>query len=181
MTNRSSAARYARALLDVSRVEADPKAVEAELASFVAIVESNDQLRRAVVNPAIPAQRKAALVTDLLDHLTVSPVVRKLIVMLANRDRLVLLSDMLDEYRRRLLDFLNVVQAEITSAVPLPADRVQALQQAIAEKTGRDVIVTTKVDRAIIGGVVTRIGSVVYDGSVQRQLEKMKDTLTQSA
>jgi len=178
MTNRSSAARYARALLDVGRKEGDPRAIDGELGAFVALVRGNDSLARVLVNPSIPAPRKSALVKELLSRLGTGPIVTKLIVLLADRDRFVLLSDLQDEYHRRLLDHMNVVQAEVTSAVALPPDAVKALEAAIAERTGRTVAMTARVDASLIGGVVTRIGSVVYDGSVKRQLEKMKDALT---
>jgi F-type H+-transporting ATPase subunit delta len=178
VTNRSSAARYAKALLDVSRKEGDPQAAERDLDLFVSIASGHDQLARALVNPAIPAERKTALVSEILTRISVGPIVGKLLLLLADRDRLVLLPDLLAEYRRRLMDFLNIVQAEVTSAVPLPADATQAIERAIAERTGQKVAVTSRVDDALIGGVVTRIGSLVYDGSVKRQLEKMKDALT---
>lgn len=178
MSNRSSAARYARALLDVSRAEGDPQAVDRDLEDFVSLVRGNPALERALVNPAIPVQRKSALVKELLDRSPVNPVLAKLLVLLAERDRLVLLPDLLEDYRRRLMDLMKVVQAEVTSAVPLPAPAAEAIERAIAERTGRTVRLTARVDPAIIGGVVTRIGCVVYDGSVKRQLEKMKDALT---
>jgi F-type H+-transporting ATPase subunit delta len=178
MTNRSSATRYARALLDVSRKEGDPQAVDRDLEAFAAMVRGTPELERALVNPAIPVQKKSALVADLLARMPVAPTLAKLLGLLAGRDRLVLLPDLFLEYRRRLMDHLNIVQAEVTSAVPLPADAVQAIERAIAEKTGRTVALTSRVDGSLIGGVVTRIGSVVYDGSVKRQLEKMKDALT---
>jgi F-type H+-transporting ATPase subunit delta len=178
VTNRSSAARYARALLDVSRKEGDPQAVDRDLEAFVSLVGGNPALERALVNPAVPVQRKSALLGELLARVEIDPVLGKLLALLAGRDRLVLLPDLLVEYRRRLMEFMNVVQAEVTSAVPLPPDAVQAIERAIAERTGRTVAMTARVDAGLIGGVVTRIGSVVYDGSVKRQLEKMKDALT---
>lgn len=178
MTNRSSAARYARALLDVSRKEGDPTQVGRDLEAFVSLVAAHPPLQRVLENPAVPVPRKTALVTDLLSRMGVGPIVTKLLVLLAGRDRLILLPDLLDEYRRRLMDALNVVQAEVTSAVPLPAEALDAISRAIADRTGRSVSMSARVDGSIIGGVVTRIGSVVYDGSVKRQLEKMKDALT---
>jgi len=178
MTNRSSAARYAKALLDVSRKEGDPEAAGRDLEAFVSLARGHAQLERALVNPAIPVQRKTALVGELLARVPVGPIVGKLLLLLAGRDRLVLLPDLLEEYRRRLMEFQNVVQAQVTSAVPLPGDAAKGIERAIAARTGRRVVMTSRVDGAIIGGVVTRIGSVVYDGSVRRQLEKMRDTLT---
>ncbi len=178
MTNRNAAARYAKALLDVCRQEGDPQAAERELAALVALVAGHDQLARVVASPAIPAQRKVALVGELTARTGTGPIVRKLALLLAGRDRLVLLPDLLEEYRSRLLDFQNVVRAEVTSAVPLPAGAAAAIGRAIEQRTGRRVSMTSGVDGTLIGGVVTRIGSVVYDGSVKRQLEKMKDALT---
>ena len=178
MTNRKSAARYAKALLDVSRQEGDPPAVERELEAFASLAAGHDQLARVFASPAIAAPRKVALVGALTERAGTGPIVRKLLLLLAGRDRLALLPDLLDEYRARLLDFQNVVRAEVTSAAPLPAGAAEAIGRAIEQRTGRRVSMTAGVDAALIGGVVTRIGSVVYDGSVKRQLEKMKDVLT---
>jgi len=179
MTNRSAASRYARALFDVALKEADPQAVERELAAFVDLVQGHEELGRVLVNPAIPAPHKRALVGELAARAGASPVMAKLLGLLAERDRLVLLRDLLEEYRRRLLDHQRVVRAAVTTAVPLPADRATALGQAFARVTGRQVQVTTAVDPAVIGGVVARIGSVVYDGSVKRHLERIREALTQ--
>lgn len=178
MTNRSSAARYAKALLDVSRQEGDPEVAGRDLETFVSLATGNRELAKVLANPAIPAPRKAALVGELTTRLGVGPVVKKLLVLLAGRDRLVLLPDLLEEYRRRLLAFRNVVETEVTSAVPLSDEAMGAIGRAIAERTGRELALTSRVDKTLIGGVVTRIGSVVYDGSVKRQLERMKDALT---
>ena len=178
MSNRSSAARYARALLDVSRVEGDPQAAERDLAAFVGFVESNATLSRVLTSPAVPAPRKAALVSELLRRVDLARPVARLLVMLAQRDRLVLLPDLLAEYRRRLMDHLQVVRAEVTSAVALPPGQVEALRRALAARTGRSVSLTAAVDPALIGGVVTRVGSVVFDGSVRRHLERIRETLT---
>lgn len=179
MTNRASAARYARALLDVTRAEgADFDAVERDLASFVSLVDRDAALRRVLVTPAVPAPRKKALVSELLARAPLLPQVSKLLVMLADRDRLAILPDILDQLRQRLLDLRHVVRAEVTTAAPLEGERIDALSAALGALTGRQVAMTTRVDPDLIGGVVTRIGSVVYDGSVKRHLERMKVALT---
>ena len=81
-------------------------------------------------------------------------------------------------YQDRLMEHANVVRAEVVTAVGLPADRMAALQHGLAQATGRQVQLESRVDPSIIGGAITRIGSTVYDGSVTRQLEKMKEALT---
>jgi F-type H+-transporting ATPase subunit delta len=105
-------------------------------------------------------------------------VVGKLLTLLADRDRLALLPEIATAYQDRLMSHANVVRAEVVTAIGLPADRVAALQQGLAAATGRQVQLETRVDPSIIGGAITRIGSMVYDGSVTRQLEKMKEALT---
>ena len=72
------------------------------------------------------------------------------------------------------MDHQQVVRAEVTTAVELPADRVAALQQGLAQATGREVQLETRVDPSIIGGAVARIGSTVYDGSVTTQLREVE-------
>jgi F-type H+-transporting ATPase subunit delta len=102
-------------------------------------------------------------------------------VLLAERDRLELLPDLLAAYRDRLMDHLQVVRAEVRTAVSLPEDRAAQLQQRLAELTGRRVTMSAKVDPSIIGGVVARIGSTVYDGSVATQLARIKSKLVEQA
>jgi F-type H+-transporting ATPase subunit delta len=104
-------------------------------------------------------------------------VVSRLLLLLADRDRLVLVPDLADAYRSRLMDHQLVVRAEVTTAVPLPEDRAASLRQGLAHVTGRQVQLDIRVDPSIVGGAVARIGSTVYDGSVTTQLEKMKQQL----
>lgn len=181
MTNRAAAARYARALLDVSVREGDPQQVEQALAGVVDFFRGQPTLEKILLSPAVPVTRKRALMTDLTTRATLTPVVAKLLVLLAERDRLVLLPELLTAYQERLLKHLQIVRAEVTTAVPLPTDRAQALEQRLATVTGQRVSLATRVDPSIIGGVVTRIGSTIYDGSVTRQLERMQEKLAEGA
>jgi F-type H+-transporting ATPase subunit delta len=179
MSMRASAARYARALLDVAIKESDPERAEQELAAFVGLVQQHSDLQRALADPVVSAADKRAVVGQVLARLQPTSPVGKLLLLLASRGRLALLPDLLDVYRERLRELRNVVQAEVTTAVPLSLERAAQLQQRLAQMTGRVVTMTTKVDESIIGGVVTRIGSTVYDGSVAGQLAKVKDRLAQ--
>ena len=70
-----------------------------------------------------------------------------------------------------------MVRAEVTTAAPLDAPRAAAIQKGLAALTGRTVLLATKIDPSIVGGLVARIGSTVYDGSITRQLERMRETL----
>ena len=128
---------------------------------------------------AVPVQRKRAVVEELTMRAKVAPAVAKLLVLLAGRDRLVLLPDLVAAYRDRLLDYQKIVRAEVTTAVALPPDRARAVEESLAKLTGRTVTLATQIDPSIIGGVIARIGSTIYDGSVTRQLQKMKERLVE--
>jgi F-type H+-transporting ATPase subunit delta len=181
MTNKTAATRYARALLDVAvKEKSDLQRIEQDLAAFVDLFTQHPTLAKVLLNPAIPVQRKQATVAELIARLGTSPILARLIALLAERDRLVLLPEMLASYRERLLDHQNVVRAEVTTAIPLGPDRTQAIERGLAQLTGRTVTLATKVDAAIIGGVIARIGSTVYDGSITTQLQKMKQRLVES-
>ncbi len=178
MTNRTAAARYARALFDVSVQDRDLRQVESHLAGFLALIDGHETLRRVLLNPAIPAPRKRAIVTDLVSHVTdILPPVAKLLILLAERDRLVLLPDILNSYRSRLMDHLGVVQATVTTAQPLSPERTAGIERSLTQASGRQVLMTTEVDTALLGGLVARLGSTVYDASVARNLERIRHTL----
>jgi F-type H+-transporting ATPase subunit delta len=91
---------------------------------------------------------------------------------------LVLLNDLATIYREILMDRQNLVRAEVTTATPLPAEKAQAIEQGLAAVTGKRVSMVTRVDKDIVGGVIARVGSTVYDASIATQLKKIRERLT---
>jgi F-type H+-transporting ATPase subunit delta len=180
MTSRAAAARYARALFDVIVKQRDPAEAEAELAEFAALLRSHDALARAAANPVVPPSRKRAIVQAILERTRPSTEVAKLLLLLAERDRLVILPEIVEAYRSRLLEYQRVLRAEVTTAVPLAEAERAALEKSLARATGRTVTLAARVDSGIIGGAVTKVGSVVYDGSLARQLERLRERLAEA-
>jgi F-type H+-transporting ATPase subunit delta len=181
MTAGAAARRYARALFDVALAErADLEGISRDLSGVGDLVAAHAPLERVLSNPAIPAARKRGVMEQLLARAGVHPLVARVLLLLADRDRLALIPDLARQYRARLLDHQHVVRAELTTAMPLAPDRLAALQSSLAEATGRQVLLDVRVDPSIVGGAVARIGSIVYDGSITRQLEKLKEQLAQA-
>jgi len=181
VTNKTAAIRYARALLDVAvKEQADLDQIDNDLSQFADLFKQYPLLEKVLLNPAVPVPRKRAAVGDLLAQASFTPIVTKLLTLLADRDRLVLIPDLLASYRDRLLDHRGVVRAEVTTASTLDPGRADAIRHGLASLTGRSVQLATKIDPAIVGGLIAQIGSTVYDGSVARQLEKMRERLTKS-
>jgi F-type H+-transporting ATPase subunit delta len=178
VTNRTAAHRYAKALFEVALAEkTDLEAVEQQLAGFVELQTKHETLGKLLLNPAVPAARKRAAMEALVKSAGSLPVVGRLMVLLAERDRLVLLPDLLAAYRDRLLDYQKIVQADVTTAAPLDAGRSAAIEKSLARATGKTVRLSTRVDPGIIGGLVARVGGTVYDASVARQLQRIKQRL----
>jgi len=181
VTNKTAAIRYARALLDVAiKEQANLEQIEHELTQFADLFTQYPLLQKVMINPAVPVPRKRAATADLLARANFSPIVSKLLTLLADRDRLVLVPELLAAYSDRLLDHRHVVRANVTTAATVDGGRTDAIQHGLAALTGRTVKLSMTVDPAIIGGMVARIGSTVYDASVARQLEKMKERLVES-
>jgi F-type H+-transporting ATPase subunit delta len=180
MTSRAAAARYARALFDVIVTQRDPAGAESELAAFAALLSDHDALARAAGNPAVPASRKRAIVQAILERTRPSTEVAKLLLLIAERDRFVILPEIVEAYRSRLLEHQRILRAEVTTAVPLPEANRAALEKSLTQATGRTVTLAARVDGAIIGGAVTKVGSVVYDGSIARQLERLRERLAEA-
>jgi F-type H+-transporting ATPase subunit delta len=178
MTNATAATRYARALLDVAvKEQADVDQIERQLTSVVDLFGQYPTLERVFLNPVVPVPRKRAAMDALTTRARVLPILAKLLGLLAERDRLVLVPALLAAYRDRLLDYRHVVRAEVTTTEPLSAERAKSIEMSLARVTGRTIALSTRVDPTIIGGVVTRIGSTVYDASVAHHLERMREKL----
>jgi F-type H+-transporting ATPase subunit delta len=181
MSVRSSATRYAKALLSGAIQASDPAQIERDLASIVAAISDHADLRRIVASPRTPQATRVNIMNALTERAQVQRPVARLLTMLADRGRLELLPDLLAVYRQRLLAHGNIVEGSVTSATPLAPDTLRALESSLAGLTGKKVVLAASVDPAIIGGVVTRIGSTVYDGSIRTQLAKMRQQLVENA
>ena len=178
MPSRAVATRYARALFEVSVTEADPQKVEQDLSEFADLLAKHEVLGKMLVNPAVSTSRKRAVVSAITARADgMTPAVARFLILLAERDLLRVIPQVVDAYRERVRDHLKLVRAEVMTAAPLRPDRTEALQRSLTAAMGKEVSLVTRVNPAILGGVVVRVGGTVYDGSIARQLERMKDKL----
>jgi F-type H+-transporting ATPase subunit delta len=138
MTDRTAARRYARALLEVALAErADLDQIDRDLHGFADLFDAQPTLREVLTNPAVPVPPKRAVIAALIARAAVATQVGKLLVLLAERDRLVLLRELAAAYSDRLLDHRRVVRADVTTAAPIAAERAAAIQQTLAREDAR--------------------------------------------
>lgn len=177
MASHASARRYARALFDVVAKSGDVDAALAELKALGTAITGHAELERALTSPGVPLGVKQNILRDMLALQPVSKVVARLLALIVENDDVNEMDAIVAAFEQRVMDFHHVVRAEITSAVPLPADKVQAIEASLAAAAGARVVVTPRVDPAILGGVVAKVGSRVYDGSVARHLARIRARL----
>ena len=178
MTARAIARQYAHALFDVARQGHSTDRLGRELAEFADLVRSHEELSKVFGNAAVPAARKRAIVDQLVAALPeLSPEIRRLVELVADRDRLMHLDAITDVFKERAMDASQAVRAEVVTAAPIDEAARGRIAAALGHALGKQVTVSDRVDPAIVGGFVARVGSVVFDGSVTRQLERIRDTL----
>ena len=177
MANRASARRYARALFDVVTKSGDVDTALVELKALGGAFTGHPDLHRALTSPGVPLGVKQSVMRDVLALQPVSKVVARLLTLVVENDDMNEMDAIVAAFEQRVLDLHKVVRAEITSAVPLPADKVQAIEASLATASGARVVITPRVDPAILGGIVAKVGSRVYDGSIARHLARIRARL----
>lgn len=180
MSLQMSANRYAKALFAVALDEkTDLVQVERDLAVFAEVLDANAELLQVATRAGIPDATRKAVAASVADKLALVTPVKKLVALLAEQRKLNLLPNLLAAYGERLLSHQNVVRAEVTSAAALTPEKTAALEASLGRATGKKVELSVAVDPELLGGVVARIGSTVYDGSVRTQLTKMRQQLVE--
>jgi F-type H+-transporting ATPase subunit delta len=177
MASRASARRYARALFEVVSKSGDPAVTLTEMRAFSALVDAYPDLRKALLNVGLPLAVRTGILRDVLALHPVSPIVGRLLFLVLEHDDANELPIIMEDFERRVMDFHHVVRVEVTTAAPLDAGRAEALRGALAQVTGRDVRMDARTDPAILGGVVAKVGSRVFDGSITRHLERLRARL----
>lgn len=181
MSARSMARRYAAALFDVTLASGSTQQAGRGLADLVQLIAGHAELNRVLTSPAVPAGVKRDVVTAVMKAAGSVPAeVQRTVTMLADRDRLAELPAMAAAFAERLLEAQHVVKADVVTAVPLSNASRVALTAALGRATGKSVTITERVDPGIVGGVVARVGTFVYDASVTRQLARLREKLTAS-
>lgn len=173
--------RYANALADVvlspgSGVE--PAQALEQLRAFDAVVASSSDLRSVLASPAIPQARKRAIIRDIAERLGLSGIVRNFVLVVNDHGRAAAMAQIVEAVDLILDERLGFVRAQVRSAFELNNQQQNELAGKLGQLVGGHVRMRFAVDPYLIGGVMARIGSKVYDGSVRGQLATMRMRLS---
>jgi F-type H+-transporting ATPase subunit delta len=171
------ARRYAKALLLIGKEDGKAETYRQELAGFAAIMEKEPSLEQAVVNPLHESEARRRVLTSVIGKLDLSEVMSSFLMLLFDKGRISFLP-YINEFYQKLADELKgIARASLVSATELPDKTIEKIKEALSKRTGKEVVLEVEQDPELIGGIVTRIGDLILDGSIRTQLVTMKESL----
>jgi F-type H+-transporting ATPase subunit delta len=177
MSIETVARRYANALYDVVKKNGETEVVKNELAAFEQMMIDTPQLAEIFSNPAVPYEQKSGILETLIERAKPAKTTANFLRVLLKNARLGELAAVNEKFKSVLEERAGQVTAEVTTATPLAPEQQTALRAKLQSITGKKVNLNFKIDPEIIGGVVTRIGSTIYDSSVKNQLQQLKEQI----
>ena len=177
MIGSTIAKRYARAFYEIAAEESQLEKYYKELSSFSAIINDNKDLKDFLANPVFDQIEKKSVVESILQKTDISVLTANFLKLLTDKQRIVVLSDIVDCYRELMDEALKTVRASVKTAFPLSAELIRKLQQGLEGQTQKTVEMTVIEDPSLLGGIVVRVGDTVYDNSIRTQLNNIKNLL----
>ena len=177
MKNLAIARRYAKALLLIGKEDNQIDTYRQELEDFSALIEKEAVLGQAISNPLYNAEGRKKVLVSVLEKLGLSRVMKSFLVLLFDKGRFGYLGSINDFYQKLADELKGIARASLVSATELSSETVDKIRSTLSDKTGKDIILEVEQDPGLIGGIVTRIGDLVLDGSIKTQLLNMRESL----
>ena len=177
MSSMTVARRYASALADVIGERNEEAVVREELKAWEQLVQDNPLLLEALTNPTVPYDQKSQVLNQLIAKANVSPTTGNFLRVLLRNQRFADLPHINTKLGEIMDERAGVVSAEVVSARPISEPVRNALEATLQQITNRRVRLNFATDETLLGGIVTRIGSTIYDGSIRSQLDRMRQEL----
>lgn len=171
------ASRYAAALADVALEQKSADRVKRDLAAFTDAFFSSADLRIFLESPAAARELKQKVVETLAARMDLAPAVRNFVHVLVDHRRMEMLREIQRAFHEELNSRLGIAEAEVISARELSAGEKKQLTAALERRTGKKIEARFRGDESLVGGIVVRVGSTVYDGSVREQLTRLREQL----
>lgn len=172
-----AADRYSQALIDLCLESQVAGKVRSELESFLHFLEKNEELKNVLMKEVFNASQKRLVIEELCQKTALSKLTKNFLVYLASQNRFHIFQAIYKSFHQKLNEVEGRFFAEISTAVEISASLKEEFQKKIGLLLGKKMEMTYKTDPTLIGGVVTRIGNRVFDGSVRTQLQSWQRTL----
>ena len=178
MSLQSVSRRYAVALADVLGETGEQEVIKEELRAWEEMLTSSSSLVEVLANPTVPYEKKRHVVNDLIKRTGVTQTTANFLQVLLRNQRLLALPEINAKLREVLDERGGAVAAHVTTAKPIEEGTKRLLVDKLSRHTGKAVKLDFSIDDSLIGGIVTRVGSTIYDGSIKTQLKEMEKVLS---
>jgi len=175
--NLAIARRYAKALLLIGKEDGQIDTYREELGAFAGLIEQEKDLQQVLINPLYGVEARKTVLTKVIDGLNLSQAMATFLNFLFDKGRIGFLGNINDFFQKFADELKGVARASLVSATELSSETIDKIRSALSERTGKDIILEVEQDPELIGGIVTRIGDLVLDGSVKTQLLNMRESL----
>ncbi len=176
MRSSAIARRYAKALLLIGKQDGHAEKYRKELDGIVALLDSNPVIEQTVTNPLYDTQNRKKILQTVIEKLKVSKVMKSFLLLLFDKQRFSHIRGIKENYSKFADELKGVVRANLASATDLSNEKLDQIRNALSKMTGKEVILEAEKDPELIGGIVTRIGDLVLDGSIKTQLKNMRES-----
>ena len=177
MKNLAIARRYAKALLTIGKEDGQTETYREELSGIAALIHGDKELEQALTNPLYDAAGRRKVLEAVVEKMNLSKVMSSFVFLVFEKGRVGFIGS-IDEFYQKLADELKgVARASLVSAAELSSEAVDKIRTSLSKRTGKDIILEIEQDPTLIGGIVTRIGDLVLDGSIKTQLLNMRESL----
>jgi F-type H+-transporting ATPase subunit delta len=175
------AGRYAVALFELSQTlkDADRDALATHMADLGALIGASEDLQKLLKSPLISAEEQGAALTAILDKAGVHQLVKNLAALVAEKRRAAALADICAQYGLLVAGARNELVAHVTAAQDLSDSQIDALKAELNKTLGKNIIIETETDAALLGGMIVKLGSRMIDGSLRTKLNSLKTALSQ--
>ncbi len=171
------ARRYAKALFAVGKEQNKYEAFNEALKGVAGLYASNPEVADAFTNPLYPMDVKVKVMKDMIKSMDTDSVMGNFLSLLVEKKRAEILPEIAEEFQVMVDEEKNISHGSVVSAVALSDDLQAKVQETLEKLTGKKVELTTSVDPTIIGGIVAKVGDLVFDGSIKTQLASLKDSI----
>ncbi|NLI80236.1 MAG: F0F1 ATP synthase subunit delta [Deltaproteobacteria bacterium] len=177
MKNLIIAKKYAKALFNLALGEGKVDQYGEELDALAKLMQEMPDLSDALRNPLYPEAARKSLFFSVAENAGMSPILKSFVNLLIERGRVQHLSEIAEYYHRLIDEHANIARAQVKAAVELEEPVLEEIAKTLEKMTGKKVVVEFQQDPDLIGGVLAKIGDLVLDGSVRRQLLNFKETM----
>lgn len=177
MKNLIVARRYAKALLLIGKEDGQAETYRDELDQISDLIQNEPELEQAICNPLYDVEGRRKVLKAIVDKLNPTKIIASYLLLLFDKGRIGFLSNISEFYQKLADELKGIARASLVSATELSSETVEKIRSALSKRTGNDVILEVEQDPELIGGIVTRIGDLVLDGSVKTQLLNMRESL----